>query len=113
MPKVDYEKEPFRLCRWNTRPHKFRGFYHCSYTDDFVDKDYCMRCFHNDWYRECEYCHKQVLKTEINRIFELDILAMSYVCDDCYLGQEMVNNESESEKEIIYDINRWLEKQTK
>ena len=31
MPKVDYEKKPFRLCRWNKKQHGLKeNEYYCE-----------------------------------------------------------------------------------
>ncbi|MBY8983274.1 MAG: hypothetical protein KGD57_10015 [Candidatus Lokiarchaeota archaeon] len=46
MPKVDYNKNPFRLCRWNIKIGKTNDFW-CNYSLETVNKDICMKCFCN------------------------------------------------------------------
>lgn len=110
MPKVNYEKQPFRVCRWNNNYHGSKdGEYWCDYGKDNVDEDYCMKCFCNDWYQRCDRCNKEKLKTEIKHIFEREIIAMSYVCNECYDGEDIVERIPKTEENIIYHINKWKE----
>ena len=110
MPKVDYEKQPFRLCRWNTRPHDFekhQGFYFCEDSNEYVKEDYCMQCFCNEWFENCCKCGKNHLKTELVQIF-LPEFKMGYICNKCYNGEELVQRTLSLEEEnIIYNIKKW------
>ena len=123
MPKVNYDKQPFRVCRWNKKIHTdnnsiiptFRGdinrpcMYYCEDGEEFVDEDHCMKCFLNGWYQVCERCQKQILKTNVKHVF-LPEFKMGYICNDCYDGEELVQRElKQEEKNILYDINKWKE----
>jgi len=123
MPKVNYDKQPFRLCRWNKKFHTtdksvtptFRGDtsrpceYYCDDGEESVDEDYCMKCFCNNWYETCERCQKAILKTEIKKVFEKEVIAMTHVCPDCYKDEEIVESYQEDEQWYIIKIKRWKE----
>ena len=121
MPKVNYDKQPFRVCRWNKKFRtdnnstipSFRGDtnrsceYYCEDGGEYVDEDYCMKCFCNDWFHVCSTCNKEVIKTELTHVF-LPEYKMGYICNDCYDGEELVQrNLSDKERSIIYEINKW------
>lgn len=108
MPKVDYEKQPFRLCRWNSNSHGSKdGEYWCSYGEGSVDEDYCMKCFLNGWFTMCYKCKKLILKTDLVQVF-LPEFKMGYVCKDCYDNEELVDRRLHIDEEnIIYNINKW------
>ena len=110
MPKVNYDKQPERLCRWNKKFHGSKdGEYWCDEGEGVVDEDKCMKCFCNDWYIVCSTCNKEVIKTELTHVF-LPEYKMGHICNDCYNGEEKVDRElSHKEASIIFEINKWKE----
>jgi len=112
MPKVNYDKQPFRLCRWNSKFHGSKNDeYYCEDAEEKVDSEQCMKCFLNNWYEVCERCGTEVLKTEIRWFFEKDNSKMIFVCDNCEDGEEECENikEKDSYKNVAFDINEWKE----
>ncbi len=111
MPKVNYEKQPFRLCRWNSIDYKRKGredMYWCSDAEEYVEEDRCMKCFCNNWFNICSTCKKQILKTELIYVF-LPEFKLGYICNDCYDGEEKVQKKpSKTERYIIFDIKKWI-----
>lgn len=102
MPKINYEKQPFRLCRWNSKmkiskdPNQLRkptkeAEYWCSYGEDSVNEEKCMKCFCNHFYETCNECNKEILKTKIKRIFHSDGRRIVFVCNDCYNNEETLD----------------------
>ena len=58
MPKVNYEKQPFRVCRWNRKYHgSEEGSYWCDEAEEIVQEDECMKCFCNTWFNTCPECN--------------------------------------------------------
>lgn len=118
MPKIDYEKQPFRLCRWNTkinipkdpnqlhRPTKEFGYY-CEDGEQYVNEQICMPCFCNTWYKHCNECGKEILKTKIIRIFHLDGERIVFVCKKCYNGEETLDYNISNVK---HEIETYLKK---
>jgi len=111
MPKVDYEKQPFRVCRWNKKQYDLEDAYWCEDGEGIVNSDTCMRCFCNDWYQTCVRCGDAILKTEIKWYFEKDNTRMIYICSECEDGEEVCDNNEKQESWIstIYDIKKWQE----
>ena len=123
MPKVNYDKQPFRLCRWNKKFHTddksvistFRGDinrpceYYCDHGEELVDEEFCMKCFCNTWFNLCETCKKEILKTELIHVF-LPEYKIGYICNSCYDDEERVWKEpSKTERYILSDIKNWQE----
>ena len=109
MPKVNYEKQPFRLCRWNFKKRGSNDVYWCSDREKHVNSDQCMKCFCNTWFHLCNTCKKQILKTELTYVY-LPELRTGHICNNCYNGEEKVRyKHSRTEKNIIYDIKKWQE----
>jgi len=121
MPKVNYDKQPFRLCRWNKKFNlknnlnvpTFRGNvnrsckYYCEDGEEYVDEDYCMKCFCNTWFNLCETCREEILKTELIFVF-LPEFRTGHICNDCYDDEEKVNKKpSQIERNILSDIKEW------
>ena len=110
MPKVNYDKEPERLCRWNTKFHGSKnGEYYCEDAEEIVDSDRCLKCFCNTWYNLCDTCKKEILKTELIFVF-LSELKTGHICNDCYNDEEKVNNKPKEKELFIHsDIKKWQE----
>ena len=105
MPKINYEKQPFRVCRWNRKSHDNKPNhnkledYFCDHGEEYVNEDKCMKCFCNTWFNVCSTCGKLILKTDLIHVF-LPEYRMGYICNTCYDGEELVKTE-QIEKEVI------------
>jgi len=90
MPKIDYEKQPFRVCRWNKKPRKAKkGEYYCEESKTMTTEYNCRRCFNNELYEICFSCKKESLKTEMKNLYYEKIMKKIWICNGCLI--DMVN----------------------
>ncbi|KKL47306.1 hypothetical protein LCGC14_2336890 [marine sediment metagenome] len=81
MPKVDYDKYPERVCRWNKKTKYCKeGEYYCEDGEQIETREHCLRCFCNELYEVCVICQKEPLKENMNNVFYSG--KKGYVCKD-------------------------------